>query len=123
LPGSGSSRHSAAAGDSVIAAACSIQGDLNLKGRTQINCTVEGEVVSDGELIIGEEGNIKANIFGKVVLIFGRVVGDIKCDERLEMHAGAHVTGNVLSPRVVIQDGVVFDGRCWMGEEQLQKKA
>ena len=114
---------SASPTDSVIAAACSITGDLDLKGKVQINARVEGEIISDGELLIGEEGDIKANIFGKVVIIFGRVVGDIKCEERLELHAGAHVTGNVLSPRVVIQDGVVFDGRCWMGEEQLQNEA
>ncbi|MFN8390465.1 MAG: polymer-forming cytoskeletal protein [Bdellovibrionota bacterium] len=117
--GSKRTASSAALSDSVIAAGCAIRGDLEMKGRAQVNCRVDGEIVSDDELIVGEEGDINGNIFGKAVIIFGRVVGDIKCDERLELHAGAHVTGNVLSPRVVIQDGVVFDGRCWMGEEQL----
>ena len=103
--------------DTTLAAGCIFTGDIELTGRAQLNCKLEGEISSGGELIIGEEADIKANIFGNVVIIFGRVVGDIKCDERLELHAGAHVTGNVLSPRVVIQDGVVFEGRCWMSEE------
>lgn len=115
-------RSPGAQGDSSLAAGCVLTGDLELQGRVQLNCTVRGEISSSGELIIGEEADINANIFGRVVLIFGRVVGDIKCDERLEMHAGAHVTGNVLSPRVVIQDGVIFEGRCWMGEEQLRSE-
>ena len=103
--------------DSVIAAECVIKGDLELHGRAHVNGKVEGEVTSDGELIVGEQATIRANISGKSVIILGRVEGHIKCTERLEMHAGAHVTGDVLSPRVVIQDGVLFDGRCWMAED------
>ena len=103
--------------NTIIGPQCVIKGDLELQGRAQVNCQVEGEISSEGELIIGEEADIKANIFGKIILVFGRVEGHIKCTERLEMHAGAHVTGDVLCPRVVIQDGVVFEGRCWMGEK------
>ena len=109
--------------DSVLAAHCVLKGDLELKGKSQINGRVEGEISSDGELTIGEEGQIKADIFGKIVIVYGRVEGHIKCSERLELHAGAHVTGDVLSPRVVMQDGVVFEGRCWMGEEQLRAQS
>ena len=109
--------------DSVLAAHCIFRGDVELRGKTQINGQLEGEISSEGELIIGEEAYIKANIFGRIVIIFGRVEGHIKCTERLEIHAGAHVTGDVLSPRVVIQDGVVFEGRCWMGEEQLRAQS
>lgn len=104
--------------DSIIASECVIKGDLELHGRAHINGKVEGEITSDGELIVGEQGTIRANISGKSVIILGRVEGHIKCSERLEMHAGAHVTGDVLSPRVVIQDGVLFDGRCWMAEDR-----
>src|SRR5262245_30329942 len=106
--------------DSIFGAGCVLKGDLELKGKSQINGRVDGEISSEGELTIGEEAEIKANIFGKVVIVYGRVEGHIKCTERLELHAGAHVTGDVLSPRVVIQDGVVIEGRCWMGEEQLR---
>ncbi len=109
--------------DSVLAAHCVIKGDIELKGRAQINGRLEGEISSEGELTIGEEAEIKANIFGKVVIVYGRVEGHIKCSERLELHAGAHVVGDVLSPRVVIQDGVIFEGRCWMGEEQLRAQS
>ncbi len=109
--------------DSVIAANCVINGDLKLAGMTRIDGQVEGEITTEGELIVGESAAIKANILGKVVIVLGRVEGHIKCTERLELHAGAHVTGDVLSPRVMMEDGVLFEGRCWMAEQRKSAEA
>ena len=68
--------------DTTLAAGCIFTGDIELTGRAQLNCKLECEISSGGELIIGEEADIKANIFGHVVISFGRVVGDIGLNRR-----------------------------------------
>ena len=98
----------------VIGSSCRISGELQLSGTAQIEAAVEGQILSEGELIIGEAAEIRAAVYGAKVAVFGRVVGDITCSERLELFSGARVSGNICTPRLVIHDGVVFDGSCRM---------
>src|SRR5206468_3939682 len=91
------------------------------RGVAQIDGVVEGEVLSEGELIIGEGAQINAKIRGQLVKVFGTVRGDIDCTERLELHNGAILAGNISSPSVVINDGVVFEGNCLMREKRKQQ--
>jgi cytoskeletal protein CcmA (bactofilin family) len=102
----------------IIGNGCRINGKLDLEGESQIHGHVEGEVRSRDELVIGEKAVVDAMLFGAVIKIFGRVNGDITCTERLELHAGACVTGNLFSPSLVIREGVVFEGKCSMRSQQ-----
>lgn len=102
----------------VIGVNCRLNGNLQLTGTSRIDGNVEGEIFSEGELTVGETAEIKSTINGQKVSIFGRVVGNIICSERLELFAGAKVSGCIVSPRIVMHDGVVFDGTCRMGQQQ-----
>ncbi len=99
-------------------AGSTIKGELNLVGQAEIDASCEGEVISEGVLIIGESAEINGDISGDDVRVFGRVAGDLICSLRLELHAGAYVTGSITSPRIVMHDGVVFEGECKMPEGQ-----
>jgi cytoskeletal protein CcmA (bactofilin family) len=99
----------------VLGAKSSIAGNIKLEGTSQIDGTVEGEIQSSGgDLIIGESGSIKAKIVATSAKVFGKVIGDIDCSERLELRKGAQVTGNITARSLVIEDGVVFQGYCTM---------
>lgn len=100
--------------DVVIAPGCTVQGKLELKGRALVNARVEGELRNDVELVVGEQGAIEGNLTGTSIRVFGSVKGDISCTGRLELRSGATVTGNLASPSLVIEDGVVFEGHCRM---------
>jgi len=93
---------------------CRISGRVELGGVAQIDGSVSGEIVSTGELVIGEGATVEAKITGVKVRVFGSVSGDLVCSERLELHTGAKVLGNISSPSLIIQDGVVFEGQCFM---------
>jgi len=93
---------------------CHMVGTFELEGQARISGNVEGEIISRDELIVEESGVVNAKIFGKRVKIFGRVKGDIQCEERIELHGGACVSGDLLSPILVIKEGVVFEGNCAM---------
>lgn len=105
-----------------LASGCRISGDLELSGTVQLNCVIEGEIESTGELTLGPDAVVEGNIFADTLVLYGQLRGDVKCETRLELKSGARLVGNVLSPRMSVQDGAIFEGRCWMGEEQLHKE-
>ncbi len=98
----------------IIGAGCRITGTLEISGESVIEGVVEGEIKSTGKLTISESASVDANIHGELVRVFGEVTGDIECTELLELHVGARVSGDITSPSLVIEDGVVFEGRCSM---------
>lgn len=98
----------------LIPLGCRIVGTVELCGQVQIDGEIDGDLASTGEIIIGESAIINANIATNRIRVFGQVNGDIIAHEKLEFLAGACVKGNISSPVVSMQDGVVFIGRCIM---------
>ena len=92
-----------------------VTGQLTFHGPARIDGSVEGEVLCHGMLTIGEEAEVRAKISGKVVVIRGKVVGDVVAKERVELETPARLLGNIDAPRLIITEGVVFDGYCSMG--------
>lgn len=103
--------------DSALGVHCRIKGSLEFGGKVRIDGTIEGQIAVDGELTIGEQGVVNGQITARSAFVLGRVTGDISCTERIELHAGATVTGDIQAPRVVIQDGVAYEGRCRMATQ------
>jgi len=92
-----------------------VSGQLSFQGAARIDGKVDGEVTCQGTLTIGEEAEVKAKLTGQVVVIRGKVEGNVLAKERIELLAPARLIGNISAPRLIITDGVVFDGDCSMG--------
>jgi cytoskeletal protein CcmA (bactofilin family) len=92
-----------------------VTGQLSFQGPVRIDGTVEGEIQCQGILTIGEGAEVKAKISGQVVVIRGKVEGNVTAKERIELAAPARLIGNINAPRLIITEGVVFDGDCSMG--------
>ena len=92
-----------------------VSGQLSFQGAARIDGTVEGEIHCQGSLTIGESAEIRAKISGQTVVIQGKVEGNVTAKERIELRAPGRLIGNVNAPRVVIAEGVVFEGDCAMG--------
>ncbi|MFQ5828176.1 MAG: polymer-forming cytoskeletal protein [Candidatus Methylomirabilia bacterium] len=89
---------------SEIEGKCAFSGTVLLSGRFQ------GEIVSNGAVIIGERGIVNANIRAGSVVVNGEVVGNIQADERIELKGTARLFGDMEAPMVVIEEGVLFEG-------------
>ena len=89
-------------------------GDLSFKKSLQINGEFEGEITSGNFLVIGEEAFVKANIKADIVIIKGTVHGNVEAISRLEIHTGGKLYGNIRTKKLMISDGVVFEGKCEM---------
>ena len=92
-----------------------VTGQLTFHGPAKIDGCVEGEVLCHGMLTIGEEAEVRAKISGKVVVIRGKVEGDVAAKEKVELETPARLLGNIDAPRLTITEGVVFEGYCSMG--------
>lgn len=94
---------------------CRVTGQLTFQGPARIDGSVEGEIQCQGKLTIGEGAEVRANIASALVIIQGRVEGDVTATEMIELVAPARLYGNITTPRLIIAEGVVFDGDCTMG--------
>ena len=92
-----------------------VSGHLVFQGPARIDGIVEGDVQCHGPLTIGEGAEVRAKISGQIVVIRGKVEGNVTAKEKVELLAPARLIGNVAAPRLVIAEGVVFDGDCSMG--------
>lgn len=92
-----------------------VSGQLMFQGSARIDGNVEGEIQCYGTLTIGEGAEIRAKISSQVVVIRGKVEGNVTAKEKVELLSPARVVGNISTPRLAITEGVVFDGDCSMG--------
>jgi cytoskeletal protein CcmA (bactofilin family) len=92
-----------------------VSGQLSFQGPARIDGIVDGEIQCQATLTIGEGAEVRAKISGQVVVIRGKVEGNVTAKEKVELLASARLIGNVKAPRLVITEGVVFDGDCFMG--------
>lgn len=94
------------------------QEDILLEGR------FNGEVVLvENALVVGQSGDIRADIKAKTVTIHGKANGDIKASDQVEISASGSMRGDILSPRVILHDGAKFKGRIDMEPEGIDKAA
>jgi cytoskeletal protein CcmA (bactofilin family) len=89
-------------------------GELRFRNTFRIDGKLRGRVVSENTLIVGESGEVDAEIECGVVSVRGTVSGRIQGRERIEILAGSKVRATLVSPRLVIEEGAFFQGECEM---------
>ncbi len=101
-----------------------VTGKLLVIGAAEIDGSVSGEILCrGGVLTVGDGAEIRANIAADAVVIRGAVEGDVAAKERIELDAPARLTGNLSAPRLVVAEGVFFDGDCVMEEAKKRREA
>src|SRR3954463_2424130 len=93
------------------------EGKLTFDGTVRIDGRFKGEVFSDDVLVIGEGAHVEAEIDIGEVIIQGTVVGNIKAKRSIEIHAPGRVKGDLHTPSLQIDKGVIFEGRSFMENE------
>ncbi len=102
-------------GHTTLGKGCTITGKLTFDGTVQVDGTVEGEITAGDTILIGESAVVDAQISADSVVITGKVTGDVTARRRLEIKAPGQVYGNIVTPSLVVHDGVTFEGNCTMG--------
>ena len=92
---------------------CKIKGTIKFDGPMRIDGRVDGQIITDsGDLVIGETGTVKATITTKSAIVEGRVEGKITASDKVALKKKAHLIGDLKAKTLVVEEGVVFVGRC-----------
>lgn len=90
------------------------EGKLTFDGTVRIDGRFKGEVFSEDTLVIGEGAVVEAEIDIGEIIITGTVVGNVKASRSIEIHAPGRVKGDLHTPTLMIDKGVIFEGRSFM---------
>src|SRR5829696_48332 len=108
-------RHSAAGEiTTLLGRGASFEGKLTFEGTVRIDGRFKGEVCTDDTLVIGEGAIVEASLDGGEVIIQGTVIGNITAKRSIEIHAPGRVKGDLHTPTLQIDKGVIFEGRSFM---------
>ena len=99
-------RESATIGPSI-----KIRGDISGDEDLIVQGTVEGTIsLKQNNVIVGRDGRVKANVHARTIEIDGKVEGDLHGEEQVVVRKSGDIRGNVVAPRVTLEDGSRFKG-------------
>ena len=96
-------------------------GKLTFEGTVRIDGKFTGVIVSNDVLVVGEGAKVAAEITCGTIIVHGEINGNIKARNLVELHHPARVRGNVETPTLMIEKGVMFEGQTKM--EGVEKPA
>lgn len=95
----------------VIGAGIKINGEISGNENLLIEGQVDGRInLAGNDVTIGKSGRVVADVSAKTIRVAGEVNGDLKAKERVVISGSGNVRGNVIAPRVVLEDGAIFKG-------------
>lgn len=98
--------------DTVLGPGTHFKGVLTFEGSVRIDGKFDGEISSNGALVVGEGSTIKANIRVGRVVVSGQVHGDIDATESVEVQPTGRVYGDIRTPELQLARGVTLEGKC-----------
>jgi cytoskeletal protein CcmA (bactofilin family) len=99
----------------LISAGTIVNGDLVSDNDLRIDGTINGNVSCTAKVVVGPSGYVEGNIDGQQADITGKVLGNIKAKELLQLRGSCNVQGNIASDKLQIEPSATFNGQCQMG--------
>ena len=96
------------------------EGTFFVRGSLRIDGRFEGEALFVDQLQIGPKGRVKTNIGATSVVVEGLIIGNISATRRILLLSTARVLGDIKTPELIIQDGVVLEGRCTISHVHIE---
>lgn len=86
------------------------KGTITYHGTVRIDGTLDGEIHTEGVLLVGDEAVITAKVTAGTIVCKGKITGDIHAKDKLKLRAPAMINGGVTTPMLSMEEGVVFNG-------------
>jgi cytoskeletal protein CcmA (bactofilin family) len=99
----------------VLSSDVEIKGTVKFTNDLVVDGKIEGEIFSDGNLTVGENARIKAEVKTATVIVYGKVHGNLTATDRVELKASAEVVGDIKAKTLSIEAGAIFVGKSTVG--------
>ena len=86
------------------------EGKLSFRDTVRIDGVFRGEIRSENTLVVGETGEIEADVTSGQVVISGSLIGNVRAEKGLVLHKTARVQGDVTAPSLIMEEGAVLNG-------------
>lgn len=94
------------------------KGVLSFEGTVRVDGRVEGEVLSKDTLIAGDEAHLQGEISVGTIISSGKIVGNVYASQKAHILAPGVIEGSIKTPKLIIEEGVIFDGKCEMASQR-----
>ena len=100
----------------VISKGVKIEGKLSCSGNIRLDGEVQGDISSQGVVIVGENGKVNGQINADNITIGGKVTGTVKAKDKVVLEAKANLKGDITTKTLIVESGAVFNGNSKMGD-------
>src|SRR5688572_11020924 len=108
-------------GTTLVGAGTTLKGDVSSNSDLRIDGTVIGNVHSTAKIVIGANGVVEGDLSGNQADIVGKVTGNIKAKDLLQLRSESTVTGNLYVDKLQVEPSATFNGQCDMGAAVTSK--
>ncbi len=102
----------------IIGTGSVFEGTINVPHSIRIDGAFKGRLQTAESITVGETGVLEAEIRAQNAFIFGKVIGNLYIDERVELHSSAVVIGDLHAKELVVREGAIYHGHCSMQKGQ-----
>ncbi|NNC95461.1 MAG: polymer-forming cytoskeletal protein [Chitinophagales bacterium] len=95
-----------------------IHGEIKSEGDIRIDGKVHGTLISKAKVVIGASGVVEGDVFCQNASIEGEVNGKIEVAELLDLKKSAKIDGDIITKKIVVEEGASFNGTCNMGAKK-----
>lgn len=99
---------------SILAPGTKIKGDISSDTDLRLDGVMEGNIVSEGKVILGPNSSIIGNITCSNAEISGKVKGNVSAPEQLSLKSTSRIDGSITTSTLIIESGAVLNGTCHM---------
>ncbi len=99
--------------ETVIGPDSTITGELAIQGTVRVDGSVEGDIRADW-VIVGETGRIRGNVQARMMVVGGRIDGNIDASEIVELKDKAQIFGEICTAKLAVSEGALFEGQSVM---------
>ena len=109
-----------AAANCTIGAGSIFHGRLHVTGTIRIEGKFQGDIHTDGDVVIGPTGQAKTDIVTGKVVVAGTFIGNIRADEEVYVAQTGKVLGSITTPKLTLEPGVVHSGNVTITQDQAE---
>lgn len=114
-PPPAAARPPAAATRNVLSSDVEIKGIVKFQHDLIVDGKIEGEIHSAGNLPVGENARLRAEIKTGTIVVYGKVHGNMTATDRVELKSSAEVIGDIKAKFLTIESGAIFVGKSTVG--------
>jgi len=96
------------------------EGRFAVNGNLRIDGKFEGKTLNVDQLEIGPKAKVRTEIYSSSVIVKGIVIGNINASRRILLLSTARVLGDIRTPELIIQDGVILEGKCTISHAKIE---